>query len=150
MGPAAVIRTGRPEVNAEITAADLVRERVDPDERRLLAELEVQSAAILPLSARGAVLGSLTLVMGASGRRYDPELAELVESLAAGAGLALDNARLFAEQVDVARVFQDSLLPAELPHVPGARLAARYRAAGRSNQVGGDFYDVFELSLIHI
>jgi PAS domain S-box-containing protein len=144
VGPAAVIRTGRAEVNAELTAEDFVREQVDPEERRLLAELKVQSAAILPLSARGAVLGSLTLAMGASGRRYDAELVDLVESLAAGAGLALDNARLFAEQADVARAFQRALLPSELPQVPGAELAARYRAAGRSNQVGGDFYDVFE------
>jgi len=143
VGPAAVIRTGRPEVNAEITPEDLVREEVDPAERRLLAQLEMHSAAILPLTARGSVLGSLTLIMGTSGRRYGPELLELVESLAAGAGLALDNARLFAEQVDVARAFQSALLPAELPHVPGVQLAARYRAAGRSNQVGGDFYDVF-------
>ena len=143
-GPAKVIRTGRPEINAEITPDDLVRAGVDPEVRGLLAELELRSAAILPLSARGVVLGSLTLAMGASGRRYDAALVELVESLAAGAGLALDNARLFAEQVDVARAFQSALLPTELPHVPGAQLAARYRAAGRSNQVGGDFYDVFE------
>jgi serine phosphatase RsbU (regulator of sigma subunit) len=144
VGAAAVIRTGRPEINAEITSEDLVREQVDPEERRLLAELEMRSTAILPLAARGVVLGSLTLVMGSSGRRYDSELVELAESLAAGAALALDNARLFAEQVDVARAFQSALLPAELPPVPGTQLAARYRAAGRSNQVGGDFYDVFE------
>ena len=131
-------------MNAEITAEDLVREQVDPEERRLLAEMEMRSAAILPLTARGVVLGSLTLAVGTSGRRYDAELVELAESLAAGAALALDNARLFAEQVDVARAFQSALLPAELPHVPGTQLAARYRAAGRSNQVGGDFYDVFE------
>ena len=143
VGPAAVIRTGRPEVDAEITPEDLVREQVDPEERRLLAELGVHSAAILPLSARGAVLGSLTLAMGTSGRRYGADLVELAESLATGAALALDNARLFAEQVDVARAFQNALLPSELPRIPGTQLAARFRAAGRSNQVGGDFYDVF-------
>ena len=56
----------------------------------------------------------------------------------------MDNARLFAEQADVARALQRTLLPTDLPRIPGVRLAARYRAAGRSNDVGGDFYDVFD------
>ena len=143
VGPAAVARTGRSEVNGVITPEALVREGVDPEERELLNRLEVHSAAVLPLAARGAVLGSLTMAMGRSPRRYTPDLVELAESLAAGAGLALDNARLYGEQVEVARSLQRTLLPAELPHVPGLELAARYRAAGRSNEVGGDFYDVF-------
>ena len=144
VGPAAVIRTGRREVVASLTAEELIEGGVHPEERRLLAELGVRSAAVLPLRARGAVLGSLTLMMGASGRSYDDvALVELAESIAAGAGLALDNARLFAEQVEVARALQRTLLPSELPYVPGVELAARYRAAGRSNQAGGDFYDVF-------
>ena len=100
---------------------------------------------MLPLTARGTVLGALTLAMGnASGRVYQAELVELASSIAAGAGLALDNARLFAEQAEVTAALQRTLLPAELPEIPGVRLAARYRAAGRSNDVGGDFYDVFD------
>jgi len=77
-------------------------------------------------------------------RAYTPEVVELATSLASGAGLALDNARLYTEQVQVASTLQRTLLPAELPRIPGVRLAARYRAAGRSNEVGGDFYDVFD------
>lgn len=42
---------------------------------------------------------------------------------------------------DVARTLQESLLPPELPRVPGLELAARYHVADRA-QVGGDFYDV--------
>jgi PAS domain S-box-containing protein len=44
----------------------------------------------------------------------------------------------------VARTLQSSLLPPELPAIPGFELAARYRAAGQGNEVGGDFYDAFE------
>jgi phosphoserine phosphatase RsbU/P len=43
----------------------------------------------------------------------------------------------------VARTLQRSLLPAELPQIPGVELAARYVAAGAGNEVGGDFYDCF-------
>jgi integral membrane sensor domain MASE1 len=49
------------------------------------------------------------------------------------------------EQVEeVALALQESLLPAQLPEIPGVELAARFRPAGASYRVGGDFYDVFE------
>ena len=43
----------------------------------------------------------------------------------------------------MARTLQESLLPPHLPEVPGVQVAARYRAAGAGNEVGGDFYDVW-------
>jgi sigma-B regulation protein RsbU (phosphoserine phosphatase) len=43
----------------------------------------------------------------------------------------------------LARTLQDSLLPPALPSVPGLDLGAVYRPAGRGDEVGGDFYDVF-------
>ena len=45
---------------------------------------------------------------------------------------------------EIAAALQESLLPSRLPEVPGMELAARFRPAGASYQVGGDFYDVFE------
>ncbi len=44
----------------------------------------------------------------------------------------------------MARALQASLLPRELPDVPGFQVAARYHAAGEGNEVGGDFYDLFD------
>jgi serine phosphatase RsbU (regulator of sigma subunit) len=43
----------------------------------------------------------------------------------------------------VARTLQQSLLPPALPELPGLEVAARYHPAGRGQEVGGDFYDVF-------
>ena len=57
--------------------------------------------------------------------------------------LALDHARLFNAQRHIAMTLQQSLLPPELPAIPGVELAARYRAASTASEVGGDFYDVF-------
>ncbi|MEO6121435.1 MAG: SpoIIE family protein phosphatase [Acidimicrobiales bacterium] len=45
----------------------------------------------------------------------------------------------------LARTLQQSLLPPDLPEVPGVVLAARYRPAGTGLEVGGDFYDVFRI-----
>ncbi|MGA2165075.1 MAG: SpoIIE family protein phosphatase [Solirubrobacteraceae bacterium] len=44
----------------------------------------------------------------------------------------------------IAHTLQRALLPESLPEVPGAEIEARYCAAGELNEVGGDFYDVFE------
>jgi sigma-B regulation protein RsbU (phosphoserine phosphatase) len=44
----------------------------------------------------------------------------------------------------IAHTLQQALLPESLPAVPEAEIEARYCAAGELNEVGGDFYDVFE------
>jgi integral membrane sensor domain MASE1/anti-sigma regulatory factor (Ser/Thr protein kinase) len=45
---------------------------------------------------------------------------------------------------DVARGFQTELLPPALPQIPQMQTAAWYRAGMQEQEVGGDFYDVFE------
>ena len=45
----------------------------------------------------------------------------------------------------VAHTLQQSLLPQALPAIPGVRITARYRSAAPENEVGGDFYDGFEI-----
>ena len=45
----------------------------------------------------------------------------------------------------IARTLQSSLLPSALPDIPGFEAAARFRPAERGLEVGGDFYDVFEV-----
>ncbi|HST63935.1 MAG TPA: SpoIIE family protein phosphatase [Mycobacteriales bacterium] len=43
----------------------------------------------------------------------------------------------------LAQTLQESLIPPELPRIPGLQVAGRYRPAGTGDEVGGDFYDVF-------
>jgi PAS domain S-box-containing protein len=97
-------------------------------------------AVVVPLVARGRVRGVL-----AAGFADTPTEDDLVlcEDLGRRAALALDSARLYAERDHIARTLQQSLLPGELPEIPGVEIAARYRAAGAGNEVGGDFYDCF-------
>jgi integral membrane sensor domain MASE1 len=58
---------------------------------------------------------------------------------------AVTERRRVEETVEqIAADLQDSLLPSRLPDIPGVELAARFRPAGPSYRVGGDFYDVFE------
>ena len=58
--------------------------------------------------------------------------------------MAVDNARLYQERDRVAHTLQQSLLPQRLPAVPGMEFEGRYHALGSGNEVGGDFYDVFD------
>jgi serine phosphatase RsbU (regulator of sigma subunit) len=75
---------------------------------------------------------------------FTPRHEELVEGLCHQLGIGLENAALFAERSRVATALQESLLPPLLPEIPGLDAAARYRATGAGNLVGGDFYDLFE------
>jgi serine phosphatase RsbU (regulator of sigma subunit) len=97
----------------------------------------------VPLVARGGTLGAMTFASGPSGRRFDQRDVELAEELARRCGTAVENARLYDERAYIARTLQQSLLPAELPEIPGIQTAARFRPTGEGNEMGGDFYDLF-------
>ncbi|MFC4146959.1 SpoIIE family protein phosphatase [Micromonospora mangrovi] len=98
---------------------------------------------ISPMLSAGGPAGALLLVRRAGRPGFDQREIDLAREFAARAGAALAAADLYGEQAHLARVLQNSLLPPELPTVPGARLAGGYRAAGDSLRIGGDFYDVF-------
>ena len=104
----------------------------------------MRSAIIVPMTTRGRTLGALTWVSGKSGRRFDEQDVELAQELARRCATAIDNARLYSERAYIARTLQESLLPVELPDIPGIEAAARFRPTGEGNEVGGDFYDLFE------
>jgi serine phosphatase RsbU (regulator of sigma subunit)/anti-sigma regulatory factor (Ser/Thr protein kinase) len=105
------------------------------------AEIASDPVWYLPLRARDRNLG--VLVIGGAMAR---DALDLAEDLALRAALALDNARLYSHQLHATHALQRSLLPPGLPDIPGVDLAATYQAAGDGNEVGGDFYDVFEVA----
>ncbi|MGH2715389.1 MAG: SpoIIE family protein phosphatase [Thermoleophilaceae bacterium] len=143
-GVPAVVRSGRSELYPEITD-ELLRSAIEDDEQyRLIKEIGMRSAMIVPMVARARSVGALSFVSGPSGRRFDGMDLELAEELARRCATAIDNARLFTERAYIARTLQQSLLPSELPDIPGIEAAARFRPTGEGNEVGGDFYDLFE------
>jgi serine phosphatase RsbU (regulator of sigma subunit) len=139
-----VLRTGTSELYEEVPDAVLREVAVDEEHHRLLGNLPVRSAMIVPMTARGRTVGTLSFATGPSGRRFDGRDLELAEELARRCATALDNVRLYRERAYVARTLQQSLLPIELPDIPGVEAAARFRPTGEGSEVGGDFYDVFE------
>ena len=142
-GMGAVIRTGEPALLGDVSEL-FTAEFPGEEARAMISGLGLRSGVIAPLRARGRILGAMAAATAESGREFGERDLALVTELARRTALALDNARLYQDRARVARTLQASLLPADLPEVPGLALAARYRAAGEGNDVGGDFYDVFE------
>ncbi|MEO7196061.1 MAG: GAF domain-containing SpoIIE family protein phosphatase [Pseudonocardiaceae bacterium] len=104
----------------------------------------------------GQVLGTFCAV-DSSARRWSPHELDVLETLAhavsgevalrsavedaqAASQRALRNAQ---ESGELAKILQESLLPPELPRIPGVDLSARYLPGGSGVEVLGDFYDAF-------
>ena len=145
-GVAHVIRTGESSLIPHITR-EMLEAAASGDEvvRTIYDELGLRSVLMVPLRARGRILGALSLISSESGRVFDEHDVAFAEDFATHAALAVDNARLYREQLEISTTLQRSLLPVRLPTIPGVSVAARYRAAGQVNQVGGDFYDMGEV-----
>jgi serine phosphatase RsbU (regulator of sigma subunit)/PAS domain-containing protein len=145
-GAMAVARSGQTQYIRELTDELLVAAIADPEHLAMVRQLGVRSVVIAALRARGRRFGTLTLASAESGRRFEAADVQLAEELAGRAGMAIDNARLYTERTRIAHTLQARLLPDRLPDIPDVVVAARYRAAGELNEVGGDFYDVFARS----
>jgi PAS domain S-box-containing protein len=92
-----VLRTGEPEMMAEIPEEFVEQAARDEEHRELLRKLGLRSYMIVPLVARGRTLGAISFVSAESGRRYGEAELQLAEELARRAALAVDNARLYEE-----------------------------------------------------
>jgi serine phosphatase RsbU (regulator of sigma subunit) len=129
-----VFATGRSELT-------LTSEDNDP-----LGRLGTGPLMLVPLAAAGEPTGVLAVAGPPGAPPWRPGDLDLAEELGRRAGVAIQNARLFTERVEIADALQRSLLPPRLPAVDGLELAARYAPAGRGLDVGGDFYDVFRVT----
>ncbi|UOY00645.1 SpoIIE family protein phosphatase [Blastococcus sp. PRF04-17] len=119
-----------------------VLDLLGPGEARdLLQVLRPETAVVLPLRGRGRTLGLLTMYYRAGTTVTDEDLAT-AQDVADRAGLALDNARLYNAQQQLAEGLQRSLLT-EPPEPDHAQIAVRYLPAAEAARVGGDWYDAF-------
>ncbi|MGW9194746.1 PP2C family protein-serine/threonine phosphatase [Micromonospora chersina] len=108
----------------------------------ILLDTGVQSLLGVPILARGELVGVLH-VGTLTPRRFDLDDVRLLELVADRVSLA-SRARENTLDQAAALALQRSLIPTELPHLPGLELAGRY-VPGHASGMGGDWYDVFTL-----
>ncbi|MFI8545731.1 SpoIIE family protein phosphatase [Spirillospora sp. NPDC077959] len=125
---------------------DSLRLQLGHGEKDLFAQHTEERAWVgLPLLAAGAPIGALRFSFTRP-REITEEERVFLEALAGQCALAVERALLFEREHKTAEELQRSLLPSDLPQLPGMVLAARYNPATRHVQVGGDWYDVFRLA----
>src|SRR5690606_27181495 len=105
------------------------------------------TSILLAMKAHGSLGGTLlgrlpwmVLVLGAANTIGAAIVAHRLQRRRLTAeALATENERLYTEQRDASITLQQSLLPGDLPTVPGVEVVARYRAGVEGTQVGGDW-----------
>jgi PAS domain S-box-containing protein len=139
-----VIRTGEARVYTDIPPDALAMYARDNKHLELLSAIGATAVILVPMIGARGTIGAITLVSSGEDRKLSEADLPLAERLAHRAGTAVENARLYTERTRIAHTLQKALLPESLPEISGVEVAARYCAAGELNEVGGDFYDVFE------
>lgn len=142
---ARALRSGEAVVIEDLADPKEIEQVAQSDEhRRFIAEVGYRSGVVMPLRARGRLLGALSFLYAGEERRYDHQDLPLMHDIAERAAMALDNAQLFEERAHIAQTLQRSLLPEALPELEGLTLAWAYQSALGRAEVGGDFYDAFQ------
>lgn len=104
-----VLQTGRPALLPEVPGGALEAIGRNPEHLALLRLLDPRSAIIVPLRARGHILGVAVLCTSDPERRYGTRDLTLAEELASRAALAIDNARLHEKSEQATRMRDEVL-----------------------------------------
>jgi len=139
---AEVLRTGQSVLLSDLPDPTFYEPELEGEHLEIVNRLEPRSLMCVPLLARGRTIGAITLISSRLDRCYDEDDLMLAEDLAYRCALSADNARLYRDRSEIARVLQRSLLPPHLPEIPGVQVGAEYLPVGEANDVGGDFYDL--------
>jgi sigma-B regulation protein RsbU (phosphoserine phosphatase) len=139
------LEQGKPSV-------DVYPERLDPgieEEKRLI---DCRSELLIPMRGSAGLMGVMALGPKLSEEAYSPDDKELLITVSRQMALSLEVAELLevakreaqmSRDIEIARSVQQNLFPKLLPSAPGWELVGMCRPA---KAVGGDYYDVFEVS----
>jgi serine phosphatase RsbU (regulator of sigma subunit) len=117
----------------------------DPDRARVIRDTGMHTLMIVPLKARGNLLGITVFIRTENKNPFTTDDLVLAEELAGRAALSLDNARQYTREHNAALALQRQLLPRKLSGGAALELATRYLPSGIQGRVGGDWYDAILL-----
>ncbi len=107
--------------------------------------LGLREALVVPLTARGRPLGTLSLVRAEGSPSFTDQDVVVARELAGRAAVDLDHARRYDREHSIALELQGSLLSEPRGPHPHVEIATRYLPAERGVLVGGDWFDVVPL-----
>ncbi|WP_051970707.1 SpoIIE family protein phosphatase [Kitasatospora azatica] len=139
------LRSGKSILVAEVDEESLATIVASPDRIQPALEAGLHSYLMVPLLARGRVLGGAEFMRLRNPESFTAADVALAEELAARAAVCMDNARLYRRERDTALTLQRSLLPQRVHDPPGLEIAHRYLPASLLSEVGGDWFDVVPL-----
>ncbi|WP_190276786.1 SpoIIE family protein phosphatase [Catenulispora acidiphila] len=145
-GYARSLRSGRPMVIPIVDEESLASLASSPERVAGGLAAGIHSYLMVPLLARGVVLGGAEFIRMQDREPFGRADVALAEELAARAALCMDNARLYRRERRTALTLQRSLLPQNVHHTIGMEIAHRYLPSSRVSEVGGDWFDVVPLS----
>jgi len=142
-----VINTGQP-----IVVPDAQNNPLTESAHEIVRKRGTHCLMIVPLMARGEVIGTIGMPTSDSSRIFTSEEVELAQTIANQVVGAIDNARLFSEtekakklaerDLEIGHKIQTDFFPEKLPALSGWEISAHFKAA---RQVTGDFYDIIPL-----
>ncbi|MGH9126843.1 MAG: SpoIIE family protein phosphatase [Acidimicrobiales bacterium] len=142
----AAIRTRGSRWSGDMSDEFLRATTRDEHHFQLTKRLGFSSYMTVPLIDGTDVLGTITFVSVSSCRRLGPDDLALAEDLALQVASVAAKARRHEQQQHAAHILQASLLPAALPSIANLTIAVRYRPGTSTAEVGGDWYDIVQLS----
>jgi serine phosphatase RsbU (regulator of sigma subunit) len=137
---------GKPWVESHAGLSPGVWASGDPTWAEQVRAFGIHSVLVAPVHARGVCLGVVTFARFRRSDPFDEEDVELTGKLLSRAGVCLDNARRFTRERRAALTLQRSLLPRGLAAGTVLDVASRYLPADAPLAVGGDWFDVIQLS----
>ncbi|MGW1563011.1 SpoIIE family protein phosphatase [Streptomyces sp. NPDC002144] len=106
----------------------------------------VHSLMAVPLRARDSTFGIAVFIRHRRPEAFTEDDLLLAEEITSRAAVFIDNARRYTHERDTAATLQTTLLPQRLPRQAAVEVAFRYLPAGALTGVGGDWFDLIQLS----
>ncbi|MEV4555769.1 SpoIIE family protein phosphatase [Kitasatospora sp. NPDC049285] len=139
------LASGRPIIENLLTDEELSRSAPNADRVALYRAIGIHSGMIIPLTARGHRIGTVTLMRAGASQGFGQHDAVAAQDLARRAAINLDNARRYSREHAVAVDLQRAMLAEPGSPHPDLAVAFRYRPAGTSALIGGDWYETVAL-----
>lgn len=111
----------------------------------VVKQMSIKSILSVPLIVKKEVIGDISFVYLSRKSEFTPPQVNFAIKAGSSISLAIENARLYEGQRNIAHTLQEAILtlPAK---IKGIEVGHLYRSATETTEVGGDFYDLFELA----